>query len=545
MKRTDPEEKTPPATLAAAIADQLAAAGVRRMFGVPGGGSSLDLIDAAAARGIDFVLSQTETAGAIMAAVTGELTGTPGVVLTGVGPGAASVVNGVAYAGLERAPLVVFTDQVEGTAGGGVHQKYDQPALFRPLVKATAVLSASDGAARFAGLLRTSLRQPYGPVHVDMSAAQASAPAGPVPGGDDLGGKPAPAGFSAALAERLRAARRPVLLVGLEARDPAVASAVETFLARRPCPALTTYKAKGVVPDGHPCLVGHVTGGTAEAPVLHDADLILTVGLDPVELVNQPWPYEAPVIAVTPVPDKPAPYLLAGTLFGDIPALLEYAGTELSDTAWSPDVIAGFKSAARGRFLNAGVSAPGPDDPRVLVPALQAATGPEVRLTVDSGAHMFPAMALWNAGRPFDVLKSNGLSTMGFALPAAIASTLAEPGRPAVALTGDGGLSMCLSELATAARLGAPVVTVVFNDAALSLIDIKQQAQQRPSLGVRYPRVDYAAAARAMGVPGARVQGVDALNAAVRDAMARRGPGLIDVTVDPAGYPDMLAALRK
>lgn len=104
---------------------------------------------------------------------------------------------------------------------------------------------------------------------------------------------------------------------------------------------------------------------------------------------------------------------------------------------------------------------------------------------------------------------------------------------------------MCLTELATAARLGVSLITVVLNDAALSLIDIKQQAQQRPSLGVRYPTIDYAAAGEAMGVKSCRVQGTDALAAAVGDAMTRGGPSLIDVEVDPSTYPEMLSALRK
>ena len=114
-----------PETLAENVAHTLAAHGVTRMFGVPGGGSSLDLIDAGAACGIEFVLCRTETAAAIMASVTGEITGVPGVVLTGIGPGAASVVNGVAYASLERAPLVVFTDTHEAGAVAPPHQIFD------------------------------------------------------------------------------------------------------------------------------------------------------------------------------------------------------------------------------------------------------------------------------------------------------------------------------------------------------------------------------------------------------------------------------------
>ncbi len=101
------------------------------MIGIPGGGSSLDRIDEACAVGIEFVLARTETHAAIIAAVTGALTGKPGVVLVGVGPGAASTVNGIAYAHLERAPLLLFTD---GPASS-LHQAFDQSALFAPITK--------------------------------------------------------------------------------------------------------------------------------------------------------------------------------------------------------------------------------------------------------------------------------------------------------------------------------------------------------------------------------------------------------------------------
>ncbi len=120
-----------------------------------------------------------------------------------------------------------------------------------------------------------------------------------------------------------------------------------------------------------------------------------------------------------------------------------------------------------------------------MIETLAAAAPAGYRLTVDAGAHMFSALARWPADEPFGVLKSNGLSTMAFALPAAIASALQAPGRPVAAITGDGGLMMCLAELATAVERRCPLVIVVLNDAALSLIDIKQQ--QRPNRGVRYP----------------------------------------------------------
>src|SRR5579871_1653826 len=110
-------------TVADVIAAALRRAGVRHLFGVPGGGSSLDLIDAAQRAGLRFVLTATETAGAIAAIAQAEIGGAPGVCVTGVGPGAASVVNGVACAFLDRAPLVVFADAHPAAAAGSPHQR--------------------------------------------------------------------------------------------------------------------------------------------------------------------------------------------------------------------------------------------------------------------------------------------------------------------------------------------------------------------------------------------------------------------------------------
>ncbi len=123
------------ATVAEAIAATLKAYGVRRIFGVPGGGSSLPLLAAAAAHGIDFVLTRHETAATIMAAVTGELTGTPGIALTTKGPGIANAMNGLAYAFLDRAPALVIAEGFETHYGYMTHQAIDQRALTRPIVK--------------------------------------------------------------------------------------------------------------------------------------------------------------------------------------------------------------------------------------------------------------------------------------------------------------------------------------------------------------------------------------------------------------------------
>jgi acetolactate synthase-1/2/3 large subunit len=157
---------------------------------------------------------------------------------------------------------------------------------------------------------------------------------------------------------------------------------------------------------------------------------------------------------------------------------------------------------------------------------------------------MFSATAFWRCRRPRDLLISNGLASMGFALPAAIAAAVHDPVRGAVAFTGDGGLMMCLAELETAAEAQAPVVTVVFNDGALSLIEVKQRQRQLPQQGLRWPRTDFAAVAEGLGVRGFRAEGEAGYRAALRQAFAHAGPSLIDVRVEPDGYLAQMRAMR-
>ena len=165
--------------------------------------------------------------------------------------------------------------------------------------------------------------------------------------------------------------------------------------------------------------------------------------------------------------------------------------------------------------------------------------------TVDAGAHMLVAMPLWEVAEPGRLLISSGLATMGYALPAAIAAALCVPRVPVVAFTGDGGLGMTLAELETAVRLSLQVIVVVFNDAALSLIEIKQEpAGQGGAEAVRYRPVSFAAAAAALGAAGAAVSTEPDLAGALAAALRRPGPTVIDAHVDPACYPAVMDLTR-
>ena len=528
-------------TLAEAMAATLSARGVKRIFGVPGGGSSLDLIDAAAQQGIEFVLCRTETAAAIMAAVTGELTGVPGVVLTGIGPGAASVVNGIAYASLERAPIIVITDAHEETAVAPPHQIFDQRALFAPISKAQKRLTPATGAADFAELFDLAAAEPPGPVHIDLSARDAASPAEPAPAHARTD-PPAPdATVLAKAVDLLQAAARPVVIVGHQCRPAQRADAANALVRALGGPAMTTYKAKGVVPEDGPHFVGLFTNAKLDHGVLAKADLIVFCGVDPVEMIPGKLPHDAPVIVLSETPGLAWPFAPDVEVAGPVALSAAYVAATPPKTGWRESEIAQFRSGIVAALANAGGGGRAPDD---VIDAIAAAAPPGARLAVDAGAHMFSAMARWPAQAPHGVMKSNGLSSMGFAVPAALASWLEDPDRPAIAVTGDGGMMMCLAELSTAARLDANLTVVVLNDAALSLIDIKQQRQQRPPLGVRYPRADFATAARGMGCASWTVAALDPLEFALAEAFETDGPTLVDVSVDPSGYRDQLIALR-
>ncbi|MEE8246005.1 MAG: thiamine pyrophosphate-dependent enzyme [Alphaproteobacteria bacterium] len=535
---------SPTESVAQALVAAFAARGVKRLFGVPGGGSSLDLIAAAGAQGLDFVLTRGESAAAIMAAVTGELTGAPGVVLTTLGPGLASALNGVAYAALDRAPLVLVSDALEPDEEGRVsHQALDHRALMAPLTKASVRIAGAENLDQIPALLELTLAHPRGAVHLDLSPGAAAAPAGaarrPSPSPSTALPVPDEAALEAAR-RRLAAARRPIVIAGLEARQGAAARALARLVEGLGAPLLTTYKAKGVAPHDHPALVGLFTGARAEARCLDGADLIVLAGLDPVELIAAPWRPQAPVVALAAAPHQGGPVRPELSLVGDLAALLEGLGGANPGSAWSGEEIARLREGLRAHLAMA--AGPGISPQALVEAAIEAAPGAQV--AVDAGAHMISAMALWPASAPHQVLISNGLATMGFALPAAIAAWLAAPGPPVIALTGDGGLMMCLAELSTAARLGARVVTVVFNDAALSLIDIKQRARGLDRAGVRYPAVDFAAAARGLGCRGYSVAAPGELGEAFAAALGGEGPALIDVAIDPAPYAAQLAALR-
>jgi acetolactate synthase-1/2/3 large subunit len=529
------------------IVSRLRDAGVRMIFGVPGGGGNLDLIEAAGRGGLPFILTSTETGAAIAAIAQSEVNGLPGACLTTLGPGAASVANGVACAYLERAPIFVFTDNyASGDIGAFEHQALNQRALFEPITVGSFSLAPHEAHRSLDQAFRRIAEFPRGPVHIDCPAdfESAGVPASAAPDAGTPTGTAASVGVSAAPAahaprtvwsettavdprehakvvDLLRRARKPLVIVGLGARRPEDAVALRSFCERRRVPAMVTYKAKGVVPDDHPWWAGVFTNAALERPTADECDLIIGVGLDAVELLPRRWTHSQPVV-----------HCAAGGL--------TTVEASLPESAWEIGHIRERANEQRRAVRIPGVGM----TPQRVVEIAAARLAHECRVTVDAGAHMFPVTMLWPVYEPNQLLISNGLSTMGFALPAAIGAALLDRERPVVALTGDGGLLMCVGELLTAVRERLRIITIVFSDASLSLIEIKQQARRLAPAGVTLECMDWLSLARGFGVEGFVAHDESSFERALDGARACPGPSLIEVKIDRSNYAATLRAIR-
>ena len=549
-----PLGSTPLLRMAADLAAALRRNGARLIFGVPGGGANLDVVGAAEAAGVRFVLTHTETAAAIMAGVTAELEGSPSAVVVTRGPGAASVVNGAAQALLDRQPILVVTDCVTAADSDRVsHQRLDQLAMLAPATKESLTLGPENTWTTLVIALLVATNGRPGPVHLDVDPTTHGPPyATPRSRADHRSDA---AALDAARAA-LRRSRRPVVVAGVGA----MGGVYGRFLGRRTAPevlrgiveagnvpVLTTYKGRGFVPDSSPNLAGVATGATLEAPVLEEADLIVGVGLDPVELIPGAWPYAAPVLLLGTWEVDDSTFFgdrVVAEVFGDLPAILDDLAREVT-TEWPEAAGRQHRRAADCRLLAAVPAVPAGLTPQQVVTVARQVAPAGTIATVDAGAHMLVAVPLWEVDEPGELLVSSGLATMGFALPAAIAAALVRGDRHVICFTGDGGLGMALAELETVARLGLKVVVVVFNDATLSLIAIKQRAEGHGGQdAVRYADTDFAAVAAGFGLASARIGDVESYERALLEALSRDGPTLLDVTVDPSGYRAVIDVIR-
>lgn len=528
------------------VAETLAAFGIRHAYGMPGG-EVVTLLDGLDKAGIAFHLARHETAAALMAAGSSVVSGTPGLLVTTVGPGLANAVNGIADASQEHVPLVVISGIVDRqTRARYTHQVIDHAALLRPLVKASFEIEAESAGQTVARAIAIATTEPMGPVHLDLSPATAAAEAKPERKAfPPITSRPAISADDPAikaLSAQLAASRRPLIIAGFEAARDGAGEALAALAERISAPILTTYKGKGVVPESHPLALGGAgLSPKADAILLglvRQADLVLMVGYDPIEMRlgwMDPATESATVIEMTAAPTDHAMHQATHRFVASpraAAAALALAVPERSVT-WP----GGEPAAAKAALVDA-FTMPSGFGPHAIVTALQAEAGRGDIVTVDSGAHRILLSQLWKAERPLTLLQSAGFCTMAAALPLAIGAQVAAPGSRVFAVMGDGGLEMGIGELATLRDLDLPVTVLVFQDRSLALIAMKQTAAGLGSLGVALGETDFARIAEGFGGHGVTVAAANDLRDALAATRDRRGFSLIACRFDEDAYQD-------
>ncbi len=524
-------------TNADVIATVLAAKGTEYVFGLPGG-EVVVLIDAIRRAGMRFLLVGHEASAAFMADVTGQITGRAGACVATLGPGAMNLTTGIANAYLDRSPVLALTAQIgPDLFESFTHQRLPLDRIFGGITKRTILLDGRGTDAVVEDALQVAQTGRPGPVHMAIPAEVAGAPmrAGEravVPEEPRVsGGAP-----EAEVASVIEAARQPLALIGLGAR-PEDAPVVRALLDAMHWPWMTTPKGKGIVPEDHPRFLGVASGMAIDRDIVETlalSDLIVGIGFDPVEC-DKPWFLDRRIANFTRWPTREGRYRPIEAI-GEIGILLTDLLGRFAPQPWPEHLL----RERRRAIQRTPTAAAGALSPLGALHALRDVVPAEAVLTCDVGSHKCLAGQFWRTTLPYTFFMSNGLSSMGYGLPAAVAARLQFPTRPVVALVGDGGMLMMQHNLPLIASMRLPLLTVVFTDGSLSLIRLSQTRRGLPAYGTDFTPPDFVGIARACGLTAERATTLEALKMYAARALAAQTPYLLDVPVDLSAYTELV-----
>lgn len=517
--------------------------GVEYIFAIPG--AKVDkVLDCLIGTKIKTVVCRHEQNAAFIAQGIGRMTGKAGVCLATSGPGCTNLATGLATADYEGSPVVAL--------GGAVpladrlklaHQSLDTVSLFRPITKYAAEITAGHGIPEVvASAFRAAEGGRPGAAFVALPKDVMEAPApfehpGRVPQPRIGSADGAAIAEAAALIDR---ARVPVLFLGMMASTPRAAEAVRALLRKTPLPVVCTYQGAGVVSrDLLPCFAGRV-GLSHNQPgdrMLDAADLVVTVGFDPIEYDPVLWNKgkKRPIVHIDGTPaEMDADYWITAELIGDVALTVASLATRLKPRAALKDVAeldaagrALAESKQRGAILNGS-----PVHPLRLIYELQSLVDEDATVLCDVGSHYMWMSRYFFSFNPRHFLTSNGQQTLGVALPWAIAASLVRPSTQILSMSGDGGFLFSAQELETAVRLKCRFVHLVWTDGFYNMVKIQQEPKYGRSTAVEFGPVDVVKYAEAFGAAGMRINAPGEIAPTLRQAFEAPGPVLIDVPVD-------------
>ena len=514
------------------------------VFGIPGAkidGVFNELED----QGPELIVTRHEQNAAFMAQAIGRITGEPGVVIATSGPGASNLATGLVTATAEGDPVLAIAGQVKRSDLLKLtHQSMDIAALFQPITKYSAEIQDPETISEvIANAYRMAKSSKKGASFISIPQDVVDAPVqGNVikPLSDPKLGS-ASADDIRYLAERIREAKLPVLLVGMRGSSEKETLAIRQLVEKTALPVVETFQAAGVISRE---LEAHFFGRVGlfrNQPgdmLLKRSDLVIAIGYDPIEYEARNWNAEkdARIIVIDEAPAEIDPFMQPEReLIGDISATLDLLTGSLEPQQVSEDAkeyLASLQAKLTERDIVQSKGEAGILHPLEVINTLQSKVTDDMTVTVDVGSHYIWMARHFRSYEPRHLLFSNGMQTLGVALPWAISAALVRPNTQIVSVSGDGGFLFSAQDLETAVRKKLNIVHLIWNDGHYNMVEFQEKMKYQRASGVDFGPVDFVKYAEAFGAKGIRATSVEELEKALEEGFATEGPVIIDIPID-------------
>ena len=515
------------------LADDIAASGVKDVFGIPGSGPSLTLLDYLEQRGVAFHLTHIEATAALMAGAVGRLSGKAGVAVGIKGPGLCNMVPGLAACQFDGFPIVSISEAyLPNIPLTKAHKRIDHIGLVSAVTKGRRFLSQHG--PDFLELARWAESEVPAPVHLDISAngveKEAEIPSAVGQGSENNG-------LSTAVRQRLQAAKCPVIIAGSLALRQRWHERLNTLNI----PVFSVASAKGVVDETRPHAAGVFTGVGAEyAPertILPQADLVISLGLRHHEILGVK-PFLCPSMTVDCVDSSYFFGFEFNEMIENSPNAIDELFHELADKQWGTDLIQECHQKLREKMLSGQFLAP--HAYRCIEQHFQH----NARLILDTGNFCTIGEHAWRVKDPDLYLASAQGRYMGVGLPLAIGASLYDSSVPTVAFLGDGGIGMFIAEMKLAVQKKLPLLVVLMTDSYFGCIRtraLKDQLTQHP---VTIHQPSWQQVMEGLGVSSVRIENESQLESALKHWNPSDGPSYIEIEFDPDLYQAMVTGIR-
>ncbi|OQO69298.1 acetolactate synthase large subunit [Enterococcus villorum] len=517
---------------------------VKYVFGIPGAkidGVFNELED----QGPELIVTRHEQNAAFMAQAVGRMTGEPGVVIATSGPGASNLATGLVTATAEGDPVLAIAGQVKRSDLLKLtHQSMDNAALFQPITKYSAEIQDPETISEvIANAYRMAKSSKKGASFISIPQDVVDAPVKNEvikPLNDPQLGS-ASAKDIDYLVERVREAKLPVLLVGMRGSSKKETAAIRHLVEKTGLPVVETFQAAGVISRKLEKYFFGRVGLFRNQPgdmLLKRSDLVIAIGYDPIEYEARNWNAEkdARVIVIDETPAEIDSYMQPEReLIGNISATLELLTDSLEPHQVSVDskeYLVSLQKKLTERDSVSSKSSQGILHPLEVINTLQSKVTDEMTVTVDVGSHYIWMARHFRSYEARHLLFSNGMQTLGVALPWAIAAALVRPNTQIVSVSGDGGFLFSAQDLETAVRKKLNIVHLIWNDGRYNMVEFQEIMKYQRASGVDFGPVDFVKYAEAFGAKGLRVTTVSELEQALEEGFKTQGPVIIDIPID-------------